>query len=114
MVDGCVAISQLVAVEALLTADVGALENGKGEATKAADVDFIKGKAGGSTDRVVGGELDVRKMGVSITVSVVHHHGGHFGYCMTDALSAAISRRVERACGEFVDTKEIVDGAGEL
>lgn len=53
VVGGQVVISQLVAVEPLLAADAKALENRKGEARKASDVNFVGVEAGGSAYSVV-------------------------------------------------------------
>lgn len=92
----------MVAVETLLANDVGAFENGEGEARKF-DMNSVRGEACGSADLVTASELNVRSTSVPIVLSVVQHHGDILGHCMIDAVDAAISGRVVGSFGKFVE-----------
>ena len=72
---GEVAVCKLVAFEALMRSTMRAIEDREGEASKAADMDFIGGEARGSTDRVVISEFDMGKVNVPVVLAFVAHHG---------------------------------------
>ena len=54
-VGGQVDVGEVVALQALVTADVVGFEDGEREAGKAADVDFVGRKPGGGVDGIVVG-----------------------------------------------------------
>ena len=61
-------VSELVPVEALMSADAGRFEHGEGGARQMANVYFIGGQPGRGTDGVVVGAFDVRKMQAPIVL----------------------------------------------
>ena len=78
-------VSELVALEALMRPSVRAVENCKGKARQATDVDFIRSKTPGSrTDRVVVSKLDMEKVYVPLVLVVVANHGEHLRHRMVD------------------------------
>ena len=52
---GKVAVGQMVSVQALVVANVGGVEDRKGQTRNAAYVEFVRGQPGASVDRVVVG-----------------------------------------------------------
>lgn len=68
---------QLIPVEALMSGNVGRVEDGEGEARKAAHVYFIGGQPSGGTAGVVVGALDARELYFPIGLLFVADHGEH-------------------------------------
>ena len=70
-----VAISELIAVKALMDTTVRSFKDSEGKAREASDVDFIGGKARGGAIGVVIGVFDVGKMDVSVVLVFGTDHG---------------------------------------
>lgn len=70
-----------------MAVDFEKFENNKEEVKKAADGEFVTAEAGIRADRVVVGELDMRKMGFPIVISIIHHCGKHLHHYQVDAAS---------------------------
>ena len=70
-----VAISELIAVKAMMDTTVRSFEDGEGKAREASDVDFIGGKARGGAIGVVIGVFDVGKMDVPVVLVFGTDHG---------------------------------------
>ena len=93
----------MVPVEALVSADVGGVEDGKREAGETAHVYFVRCEAGSRADGVVVRTFDVRELYVPIGLLFVSDHGEHEGHGVVDAFDAAVGARMVGACGYFVD-----------
>ena len=89
-VGGQVDVGEVVAQQALVTADVVGFEDGEREAGEAADVDFLGRKPGGGVDGIVVGRRNVWQQHVPIVLLFVSDHGEHLGQDMVDALDAAV------------------------
>ena len=106
---GEAAICKLVALKALMRSSIRAVENCRGKARQATDVDFIRSKTGGSADRVVVSKLDMGQVYIPVVLLFVADHGEHWGHCVVYPLGSTVTARVTRTRGEFADTKERVN-----
>ena len=68
----------MVPLEALVSTNVGEIEDGERKARETAHVDFNGSEPSGSADGVVIGILDVRKMDVPMGLLFAAHHGEHW------------------------------------
>ena len=109
-----VEVSQLFPVEALVSANIGEIEDGEGEVRKAADVYFVGGEPCSGVDGVVVCALHVWELLVPDGLLFVDHHGEHQGYRMIEALDAAVSAGVVGAGGDLVNAEALVEGAGKF
>ena len=66
-----VAIGEMVAVKALMSSVVGAVEDDEGEARQASDMHFIGSEACRGVDRVVVGVLNVRQVCIPVILVFV-------------------------------------------
>ena len=113
-VGGQVDVGEVVAQQALVTADVVWFEDGEREAGEAADVDFLGRKPGGGVDGIVVGRRNVWQQHVSIGLLFVSDNGEHLGQDVVDALDAAVGAGMVGAGVDLVDPKAVVNGAGKL
>ena len=97
-----VAIGELVAVEVLMGTTVRSIEDGKGRAREASDVDLIGGKACDGANRVVIGVLDVGKMDVPVVLVFVTDHGYHLCHTVVNTFHASVSTGVIGARRELM------------
>ena len=109
-----VEVSQLFPVEALVSANIGEIEDGEGEVRKAADVYFVGGEPCSGVDGVVVCALHVWELLVPVGLLFVDHHGKHQGHRMIEALAAAVSAGVVGAGGYLVCAEALVEGAGKV
>ena len=107
-------VGELVPVEALVSANVGEIEDGEGEARKASNVYIVGGEPCSSVDGVVVCALHVWELLVPDGLLFVDHHGEHQGYRMIEALDAAVSAGVVGAGGDLVNAEALVEGAGKF
>ena len=104
-----VEVGQLVPVEALVSANVGEIEDGGGKAREAADVYFVGGEPRRGVDGVVVCALHVWELLVPADLLFVDHHGKNQGHRMIEVLHAAIG-----AGGHLVNAEALVEGAGKF
>ena len=109
-----VRVGLLVPVEALVPANVGEIEDGEGEARKAADVYFVRGDPCSGVDGVVVCALHVWELHVPVVLQFVDHHGKHQGHRIIEALDAAVSSGMVGAGGDLVNAEALVEGAGKF
>ena len=107
-------VGELVPVEALVSANVGEIEDGEGEARKASNVYIVGGEPCSGVDGVVVCALHVWELLVPDGLLFVDHHGEHQGYRMIEALDAAVSAGVVGAGGDLVNAEALVEGAGKF
>ena len=113
-VGGQVDVGEVVAQQALVTADVVGFEDGEREAGEAADVDFVGRKPGAGVDGIIVGRRNVWQQHVPIGLLFVSDHGEHLGQDMVDALDAAVGAGVVGAGVDLVGPKALVYGASKL
>ena len=94
-------VSELVALEALMSPFVRAIENCKGKARQETHVDFIRSKTGGGADRAVLGKVDIGKVYVPAVLFFIAYHDEHLGHRVVYPLGSAVTTGVIRTRGEF-------------
>ena len=104
----------MVPVEALVSTNVGEVEDGEGEARETAHVDFVGSEPSGGVDGLVLGALDVRKVDIPIGLVFAAHHGERYSHDVADALDTAVCERMVGACGNCVDAEIFIESAGEF
>ena len=67
----------MVPVEALVSTNVGEVEDSEGGASETVHVDFVGREPSAGADGVVIGALDVRKVDIPIGLLFATHHGEH-------------------------------------
>ena len=97
-----------------MSADVGEVKDGKGEAGEAAHVHFVGGNSGGCTDGVVVRALDMWELDIAVSLMFVVRHGEHEGHGVVDMLATAVGAQVAGARGNLIDAEAVQEGEGNV
>ena len=109
-----VAVCEVVAGQALMAGDPGAVENSEREAREPAHVNLVMGQASGCTDRIVVGELHAWQLRIPIVLAFLDDHSQHLGHCMVNTLHATVTGWMVGAVGDFSNTKKLIHDVGKL
>ena len=109
-----VAVSVVVAGQALAAGDPGAFENHEREAWKRTHVDLVGTSTGGSADRFVVRKFNVWQGDVPVVLSFVDDHHQHLSHGAVDALDATVTVGVTGARRDFSHAEELVHGKRQL
>ena len=107
-------ISQLIQVEALMSAVVGDVKYGEVEAGDAAHVHLVGGKSSACADGVGSRALDVLELnipGISLFVADYVEDKGHG---VVDTLDTVVGARMVGSGGNLTDTEVIAVGEGSF
>ena len=113
-VGGDVAVREVVSFQALVSPYVEAVEQGKGKAWGAANVDLVGGEAGRGGDGVVVGRLHVGELHVPVGLGLVDGDGKLLSHGVVDTFGAAVFFGMIGAGVELFDAEAPVDGVGKL
>ena len=93
-----------------MSADVGKVKYGKGEAREAFHVRLVGGRSGGCADGVVVRALDVWVLNIPVSLSFVTDYGEQKAHYVVDKLDTTVGARVVGTGDNLVDAEAIVEG----
>ena len=97
-----------------MSADVGEVKDGKGEAGEAVHVQLVGGKSGGCAEGVVVRALDAWRLNIPVSLLFVADHGEHKSHGVVDTLDTAVGTRVVGAGGNLIETEAVVECKGNF
>ena len=107
-VGGQVTIGQVVAGQTLVPHDAGAVENRQGETWESAHVDLLRRQAHRRADGIVVSEFDVRKMQVSIVLSLVDDHSQPLDHSAVHPFNAPVTVGMIGACSKLSHAQQLI------